>query len=89
MRIRAAAVVFAIASAWGSVSFAQTNVVQEPDKTVYRGVTVLEFGLDQVSGRDLRPDETYIVSRNKAKFASLMKVRANFQPEMERSVDDL
>jgi hypothetical protein len=72
-------------------AFAQgkVNVVQEADKTVYRKKTVIDFTDVAVEGELTKPEGSYAISKKKTSFKSLIKVRDNFVPELQKSVDNL
>ncbi len=83
--IAAAAVVAALsAPAW-----AQEKVIREADKTVYRKKMVVDFSEVSVEGELTKPEGSYVLNRQKAGFPSRIKLRANFQPELQKSVDSL
>lgn len=89
-RILAAILVMGLASTWSSVSFAQTEVVQTPEKTEYEKVTKIDFDVaSQVRGNLTRPEVTFVDAPARAKFASMVKIRGNFASELERSADNL
>ncbi len=67
----------------------QSTVVQEADKTVFRKKTVIDFTDVAVEGELTKPEGTYSLSKNKTNFRSLIKVRDNFVPELQKSVDNL
>jgi hypothetical protein len=73
-----------VAQAQGKV-----NVVQEADKTVYRKKTVIDFTDVAVEGELTKPEGSYAISKKKTSFKSLIKVRDNFVPELQKSVDNL
>ena len=72
---------------------AQSNVrekvVQEADKTVFRKKTVIDFTDVAVEGELIKPEGSYVLDRNRTRFRSLVKVRDNFAPELQKSVDNL
>jgi len=70
-------------------AFAQDKVIQEADKTVFRKKTVIDFTDVAVEGELTKPEGTYALSRKKTQFRSLIKVRENFVPELQKSVDNL
>lgn len=72
-------------------AFAQgkVTVVQEADKTVFRKKTVIDFTDVAVEGDLTKPEGSYTVSKKKTSFKSLIKVRDNFVPELQKSVDNL
>ena len=65
------------------------NVVQEADKTVFRKKTVIDFTDVAVEGELTKPEGSYTLSKKKTRFSSLIKVRDNFVPELQKSVDNL
>jgi len=77
--------------AFTAPAFAQgkTTVVQEADKTVFRKKTVIDFTDVAVEGELTKPEGTYALSKKKTNFKSLIKVRDNFVPELQKSVDNL
>lgn len=80
-----------VAMALASVAFAQgkVNVVQEADKVVVRKKTVIDFTDVQLEGELTKPEGSYAISKNRTRFKSLIKVRENFNPELQKSVDNL
>jgi opacity protein-like surface antigen len=77
--------------ALAATSFAQgkVNVVQEADKVVVRKKTVIDFTDVAVEGELTKPEGSYQVSKGKARFKSLIKVREDFNIELQKSVDNL
>lgn len=67
----------------------KVNVIQEADKTVVRKKTVIDFTDVAVEGELTKPEGTYSISKKKTSFKSLIKVRDNFVPELQKSVDNL
>lgn len=67
----------------------KVKVIQEADKTVYRKKTVVDFTDVAVEGELTKPEGSYVLHRKKAAFKSLIRVRDNFQPELQKSVDNL
>ncbi|MCP3144466.1 hypothetical protein [Pyxidicoccus xibeiensis] len=65
------------------------KVIQEEDRTVYRKKTVIDFTDVAVEGELTKPEGSYVLHRKKTDFQSLIKVRENFDPELQKSVDDL
>lgn len=70
-------------------SVAQAQEGQESDKVVYKKKTVIDFSDVTIEGELVKPEGSYIVNRKKTKFKNLIKVRANFRPELTKSVDAL
>ena len=65
------------------------TVIQEADKVVVRKRTVIDFGDVQVEGELTKPEGSYLLNRNKTRFQSLIKLRDNFNPELQKSADNL
>jgi hypothetical protein len=66
-----------------------TKVIQESDKTIYRKKTVVDFTDVSVEGELTKPEGSYVLNRQRTGFPSRIKLRANFQPELQKSVDNL
>ena len=65
------------------------RVVQEADKVVIRKRTVIDFNDVTVEGELTKPEGSYLLNRNKTRFQSLIKLRDNFNPELQKSADNL
>ena len=65
------------------------KVVQEPDKIVVRKKTVVDFNDVTVEGELTKPEGSYLLNRNKTRFQSLIRLRDNFNPELQKSADNL
>jgi hypothetical protein len=59
------------------------------DKVVVRKKTVIDFTDVAVEGELTKPEGSYVLNKKQAQFKSLIKVRDNFQPELQKSVDNL
>jgi uncharacterized protein YdeI (BOF family) len=70
-------------------AFAQDNVVEEGDKTVYNKKTVIDFSDVNIEGELTKPEGSYIKNRKKTRFRNLIELRGNFRPELKRSVNAL
>lgn len=58
-------------------------------KVVYKTKTEIDFeGLD-VSGELVKPQSALVLDRKKAQFNPLIKLRQDFNVEMEQSVDEV
>ena len=93
---RAAATTFLILLGTAGVAGAEdpktttkTRVVQEADKTVYRKKSVVDFSEVNVEGDLTKPEGSYVINRRKTGFDSRIRVRADFSPELQKSVDHL
>ncbi|MBJ6762900.1 hypothetical protein DRW03_29465 [Corallococcus sp. H22C18031201] len=67
----------------------EVKVIQEEDRTVYRKKTVIDFTDVAVEGELTKPEGSYLLNRKQTDFQSLIKVRENFDPEMQKSADNL
>jgi hypothetical protein len=65
------------------------KVIQEQDKVVVRKKTVIDFNDVTVEGELTRPEGSYLQSRNRTRFDSLIRLRENFNPELQKSADNL
>ena len=51
--------------------------------------TVIYFNEVTVEGELTRPEGSYLLNRNKTRFRSLIRLRDNFNPELQKSADNL
>ena len=65
------------------------KVIQEPDKVVVRKKTVIDFNDVTVEGELTRPEGSYVLDRNRTHFNSLIRLRDDFNPELQKSADNL
>ncbi len=79
----------AIVSLMSSASFAEDKVNREADKTVFRKKTTIDFTDVAIDGELTKPEGSYSVSKKKTTFKTLIKVRDNFNPELQKSVENL
>ncbi len=87
---RLVALALTLGGSWlSSTRAAEPQVVQEPDKTLYKKKTVIDFNDVTLEGELTRPEGSYVINRKKTKFGSLVKLRRDFLPELQRSVDNL
>jgi hypothetical protein len=90
---RLASAVVAAAALWTGAAVAQekteVKIIQEEDRTVFRKKTVIDFTDVTVEGELTKPEGSYLLNRKKTDFQSLIKVRDNFNPELQKSVDNL
>ena len=82
-----------VAITWGvmaqSSGAQEDKIVHEADKTVFKKKTVIDFNDVTLEGDLTKPEGSYILNRKKTKFGSLIKLRDNFVPELQKSVDNL
>ena len=65
------------------------KVIQEADKVVVRKRTVIDFNDVTVEGELTKPEGSYLLNRGKTRFKSLIRLRDNFNPELQKSADNL
>jgi hypothetical protein len=65
------------------------KVVQEPDKVVVRKKTVIDFNDVTVEGELTKPEGSYVLDRTRTHFNSLIRLRDDFNPELQKSADNL
>lgn len=83
------ALLVGLVAAIATPALAQEKVVQEADKVVVRKKTVIDFTDVAVEGELTKPEGSYVLNKKQTTFKSLIKVRDNFQPELQKSVDNL
>ena len=92
--MRRLAAVVAVVALWAGPALAeepqtQVKVIQEEDRTVYRKKTVIDFTDVAVEGELTKPEGSYVLNRKETDFDSLIRIRDNFNPELQKSVDNL
>jgi len=70
-------------------ALAEEKVIHEADKTIVRKKTMIDFTDVAVEGDLTKPEGSYVLDRNKTRFQSLVKIRDNFVPELQKSADNL
>jgi hypothetical protein len=65
------------------------KVVQEADKVVIRKRTVIDFNDVTVEGELTKPEGSFLSARSRTRFRSLVRMRDNFNPELQKSADNL
>jgi hypothetical protein len=65
------------------------RVVQEPDKVIVRKKTVVDFNDVTVEGELTKPEGSFLSTRSRTRFRSLIRLRDNFNPELQKSADNL
>lgn len=89
IRLVAVAALAIGALAMASPAVAQERVVQEADRTVYRKTTVIDFTGVTLEGELKKPEGTVFLNRGRTSFNSLIKLRGDFQQELDKSVETL
>jgi len=73
-----------------SSAFAQEDkAIREADKTEFKKKTVIDFSDVTIQGELTKPEGSYLLNRKKTNFKTLLKIRANFLPELFNSTDNL
>lgn len=72
-----------------SSAFAQDKVIREADRTEFKKKTVIDFSDVTIQGELTKPEGSYLLNRKKTNFKTLLKIRANFLPELFNSTDNL
>jgi hypothetical protein len=65
------------------------KVIREADRIVVRKRTVIDFNDVTVEGELTKPEGSYVLDRNRTRFRSLVRLRENFNPELQKSADNL
>jgi hypothetical protein len=65
------------------------RVVQEPDRVIVRKNTVIDFNDVTVEGELTKPEGSFLSTRSRTRFRSLIRLRDNFNPELQKSADNL
>ncbi len=71
------------------IGFAYANDTKEAPKVVYKERTEIDFESVEVSGELVRPQGSLVLERKRAQFNSMIKLRIDFDDEMEKSVDEI
>lgn len=71
-----------------AAAVAQTGE-EEHEEIRYRSVTAIDFTEVEIRGAMVGPAVSYLPSRTRKRFRSLIELRANFAPELERSAGAL
>ena len=72
---------------FSSVSLADDP--KEEPKVVYKAKTEIDFEGVEVEGELVRPQGSLILDRKRAQFNSMIKLRIDFDDEMDKSVDEI
>ena len=70
------------------VSFADDSNKEEP-KVIYKERTEIDFEGVEIAGELVRPQGQLILDRQRAQFNPLIKLRTDFDDEMDKSVDEI
>jgi hypothetical protein len=79
----------ALVGAFSTAAMAQDEENTDGRKVTYKQKTEIDFeGLD-VNGELVKPSSALVLDRKKASFNPLIKLREDFNPEMEQSIDEV
>ena len=70
------------------VAYADDTKEEEP-KVIYKERTEIDFEGVEVAGELVRPQGSLVLERKRAQFNSMVKLRTNFDDEMDKSVDEI
>lgn len=70
------------------VSFADDSNKEEP-KVIYKAKTEIDFEGVEIEGELVKPQGTLVLDRRHAKFNPMIKLRTDFDDEMDKSVDEI
>ena len=70
------------------ISFADDSNKEEP-KVVYKAKTEIDFEGVEIEGELVKPQGTLVLDRRHAKFNPMIKLRTDFDDEMDKSVDEI
>jgi len=62
---------------------------QEEPKVVYKQRTEIDFDGVEVQGELVKPQGSLLLERKHAKFNPMIKLRTDFDDEMDKSVDEI
>jgi len=70
------------------ISFADDSSKEEP-KVIYKAKTEIDFEGVEIAGELVKPQGQLILDRQRAQFNPLIKLRTDFDDEMDKSVDEI
>ena len=62
---------------------------EEEPKVIYKAKTEIDFEGVEVAGELVKPQGALLLERKRANFNPLIKLRTDFDDEMEKSVDEV
>ena len=62
---------------------------EEEPKVVYKERTEIDFEGVEVQGELVKPQGALLLDRKRAQFNSMIKLRTDFDDEMDKSVDEI
>jgi hypothetical protein len=62
---------------------------KEEPKVIYKERTEIDFEGVEIAGELVRPQGSLVIERKRAKFNPMIKLRTDFDDEMDKSVDEV
>jgi len=62
---------------------------KEEPEVIYKQRTEIDFEGVEIAGELVRPQGSLILDRKRAQFNSMIKLRTDFDDEMDKSVDEI
>ena len=72
-----------------SVSAYADDSNKEEPRVIYKDKTEIDFEGIEILGELVRPQGSLILDRKRAQFNSMIKLRTDFDDEMDKSVDEI
>ncbi len=76
-------VVVVAVALWAMASTARAQVVRGGNRVVYKPVTTIDIGGTKLTGDPIKPQVDIITVRHAARFDSLIRLRTDFEPELQ------
>ena len=70
------------------IAYADDSKEEEP-KVIYKERTEIDFEGVEVAGELVRPQGSLVLERKRAQFNSMIKLRTDFDDEMDKSVEEI
>jgi hypothetical protein len=70
------------------VAYADDTKEEEP-KVIYKERTEIDFEGVEIAGELVRPQGTLLLERKKAQFNSMIKLRTDFDDEIDNSINEI
>lgn len=86
MQLKRIASLIAVSALAGAPAFAQS---EDDKKVVYKERTEIDFDGVEVAGELVKPQGALLLDRKRANFNPLIKLRTNFDDEMDQSIDEV
>ena len=67
----------------------EVTTIREADRVIVRKKAVVDFTDVTVDGELTSPEGSYVLNKTRTDFESLIRIRDDFAPELQKSVDNL